>query len=102
MRGALRAIANHQVISRPWAGLLLCLQRINFRILQVTEDSYEQLVGNPNLNKADPDGIEARSVGDAISALSIGDATEEDRHPERSLSAALKLLLKANEAFIAA
>ena len=51
--------------------------------LQVSEESYEQLVDNPNLNKADGEGIEARSVGEAISALNIGDTSEEDRHPER-------------------
>ena len=51
--------------------------------LQVAEDSYEQLIGTPNMNRAEGDGIEARSVGAALSALDLGGDAEEDRHPER-------------------
>ena len=51
--------------------------------LQVAEDSYEQLIGTPNLNRAEGEGIEARSVGAALSALDLGGEAEEDRHPER-------------------
>lgn len=50
---------------------------------QVTTDKYDALIGTPNLNKAEPDTLEARSVGQALSALSVGDDQEEDKHPER-------------------
>lgn len=51
--------------------------------MQVTEESYDRLVASPNLNKADTEVIEARSVGDALSVLNLGDGAEEDRHPEK-------------------
>ena len=52
-------------------------------MMQVTTDKYDELIGTPNLNKAEPDALEARSVGAALSALNVGDDQEEDRHPER-------------------
>ena len=42
------------------------------------------------MNKAEGDGIEARSVGAALSALDVGGDAEEDRHPERCQSAAIR------------
>ena len=54
-----------------------------FGIWQVTADKYDELIATPNRNKADPDVIEARSVGEALSALKVADDQEEDRHPER-------------------
>jgi hypothetical protein len=50
---------------------------------QVTAEQYDKLIATPNMNKADPDVLEARSVGEALSALKVADDQEEDRHPER-------------------
>ncbi|XP_065335307.1 coiled-coil domain-containing protein 124 [Cloeon dipterum] len=41
-----------------------------------------------NVNRLQVDGLEARSVEDAISVLSEKEATEIDRHPERRMKAA--------------
>lgn len=49
---------------------------------QVTEDDYVQVVDAANANRED-DAVEARSVEAALSALAVGEATPEDRHPER-------------------
>ena len=49
---------------------------------QVTEDDYVQVVDAANPNRED-DAVEARSVEAALSALAVGEATPEDRHPER-------------------
>lgn len=55
----------------------------NLPLLQVTAEQYDDLIATPNTNKADTDVIEARSVGEALSALRVADDQEEDRHPER-------------------
>lgn len=46
-------------------------------------DKYDELIATPNRNKAEEDTLEARSVGEALSALNVGEDQEEDRHPER-------------------
>lgn len=51
--------------------------------MQVSEDAYEQLVAAPNMNRTDPDSVEARSVGEALSALNVSENPDEDRHPEK-------------------
>lgn len=50
--------------------------------MQVSEDAYHQQVAVPNVNKKDPDAIDARTVEQALEALDVSD-TAEDRHPER-------------------
>ncbi len=50
--------------------------------MQVTEDDYAQRVEVENPNREE-DAVEARSVEAALSALTVGEATPEDRHPER-------------------
>lgn len=51
-------------------------------MVQVSEDDYHQQVAVPNVNKKDPDAIDARTVEQALEALDVSD-TSEDRHPER-------------------
>ena len=48
----------------------------------VSEDQYSQLVEGENLNR-DDDGVEARSVTQAISALELDAHTAGDAHPEK-------------------
>lgn len=50
--------------------------------VQVTEDDYSQLVEAENPNREE-DTVEARSVEAALSALTVGESSPEDRHPER-------------------
>ena len=51
--------------------------------LQVTEDSYTQLVDTENVNVREPGEVDARSIEAALTALSTSEGTPEDRHPER-------------------
>ena len=64
---------------------------------QVTLDRYDEMIGTPNLNKADADTVEARSVAAALSVLSVGDDADEDRHPERYLVSAPALSSHINK-----
>lgn len=50
--------------------------------LQVDAGTYESMLARPNTNRSEEDTIEARSVGEALSALEI-DSEEKDAHPER-------------------
>lgn len=49
----------------------------------MSAEKYDQLIATPNRNRAEDDALEARSVGEALSALNVGEDQEEDRHPER-------------------
>ncbi len=48
----------------------------------VSEEQYSQMVEGENLNRED-DGVEARSVTEAISALELDEPSAGDSHPER-------------------
>ena len=45
-------------------------------------DTYEAMLARPNTNRSEPDAVEARSVGEALSALDVN-KEEVDLHPER-------------------
>ena len=62
----------------------------------VTEDSYAQLVDTQNVNR-DANGVEARSVTEALSALGVKD--DEDKHPERYDTVEFLMLLVYRKPF---
>lgn len=62
---------------------LLSDHKMKSVLLQLTADRYDELIATPNLNKAEADTVEARSVAAALSVLKVGDEAEEDKHPER-------------------
>ena len=50
--------------------------------VQVDADAYEAMLAKPNTNRDESGAIEARSVGEALSALDVN-SEEVDAHPER-------------------
>jgi len=57
----------------------------------ITEEPLEE-----NINRLVVDGVEARSVEEAIAVLSVGDNIVLDRHPEKRMKAAYTAFEEAN------
>lgn len=41
------------------------------------------MIAHENMNRANSDAVEARSVTGALAALGVADAPGEDKHPEK-------------------
>lgn len=50
--------------------------------------SHDELPLEENVNRLEVEGLEARNVDEAISALSVSDDSQFDRHPEKRVKAA--------------